>query len=128
MSRLLPRLRPLLTTLAATSAACLTLTASASAINVDSFDVTPASTAAGANSDLAIDFTLSGGAPKDLIIHLPPGLVGNPLATPTCSEQRLNADNCPAASDVGDIENDVTILGFLPVSYTHLTLPTNREV
>ena len=46
---------------------------------------------------------------KDLTIHLPPGLVGNPLATTTCTEDQLNANACPAASDVGDVSNNVTL-------------------
>ena len=32
---------------------------------------------------------------KDLTIHLPPGLVGNPLATPACTEEQLNANALP---------------------------------
>ncbi len=90
--------------------------ANASAITVSNVQAAPASNAAGANSDFAIDFNISGGQPKDLVIHLPPGLVGNPLATPTCSEQQLNADSCPAASDVGDISNDVLLNGLIPVT------------
>lgn len=89
---------------------------SASAITVSNVQPVPSSTAAGANSDLSLDFSLSGGQLKDLVIHLPPGLVGNPLATPTCSEAELNANGCPAASDVGDIANDVLLNGILPIT------------
>jgi len=82
----------------------------------------PADTAAGANSDfnISLQITDPGADLKDLTIHLPPGLVGNPLATTTCSEQQLAADACPSASDVGDVSNDVTlhVLGFLPVDQT----------
>ena len=74
----------------------------------------PASDLAGANSDFSISFDLAGGQARDLVIHLPPGLVGNPLATTTCTEDQLNADNCPAASAVGTIANNVTILGAVP--------------
>jgi len=90
--------------------------ASASAVTVSGVSAVPANTAAGANSDLAIDFSISGGKPKNLVIHLPPGLVGNPLATPTCSEDQLNASSCPAASDVGDISNDVLLNGLIPLT------------
>lgn len=100
--------------LLAAAASCLVLAASASAITVSGVSANPASNKAGANSNLSISFALSGGAPKDLVIHLPPGLVGNPLATRTCSEAQLNRDACPAASRVGDISNDVQILGFVP--------------
>jgi hypothetical protein len=82
----------------------------------------PSDPAAGANSDfnIALQITDPGSDLKDLTIHLPPGLVGNPLATTTCSEDQLAADACPAASDVGDVSNDVTlhVLGFLPVNQT----------
>lgn len=89
---------------------------SATAITVSNVQAVPASGAAGANSDLAIDFNLSGGQLRDLVIHLPPGLVGNPLATPTCSEAQLNANSCPASSDVGDISNDVLLNNLLPLT------------
>jgi hypothetical protein len=82
----------------------------------------PADNKAGANSDFAISLDVVDPAAdlKDLVIHLPPGLVGNPLATPTCSETELEANACPAASDVGDISNNVTVtvLGLLPVDLT----------
>ena len=57
---------------------------------------------------------------KDLTVHLPPGLIGNPLATPTCTEAKLKADNCPARSDVGDAVNNVIVkpLGLLPIPLT----------
>ena len=78
----------------------------------------PSNPAAGANSDftIALQITDPGSDLKDLTIHLPPGLVGNPLATTTCSEDQLAADACPAASDVGDVSNDVTlhVLGLPP--------------
>ena len=90
--------------------------AAASAITVSGVQAVPANNAAGANSDLSLGFSISGGQPKNLVIHLPPGLVGNPLATPTCSEEQLNANSCPAASDVGDIENDILLNGVLPLT------------
>ncbi len=74
--------------------------------------VTPASTDAGANADVQIQIAITEPEAdlRDLTIHLPPGLVGNPLATPMCTEDELmNDGNCPAASDVGDVSNDVTL-------------------
>ena len=80
------------------------------------------SKAAGANSNLTVSFNVGDSAAglKDLTVHLPPGLVGNPLATPTCTEAKLKADNCPAASDVGDATNNVIVkpLGLLPIPLT----------
>ena len=55
----------------------------------------PANLAAGANSDVNIHIGFSDPADqvKDLTVHLPPGLVGNPTATPLCTvdsaERRL---------------------------------------
>ncbi len=76
--------------------------AGASAITVSNLQAAPASDAAGANSDLSLDFDLSGagaaGQLKDLVIHLPPGLVGNPLATTTCSSSAIRARSPSVAS------------------------------
>jgi hypothetical protein len=46
---------------------------------------------------------------KDIVADLPPGFVGNPQATPQCSELDLQTEppRCPAASQVGT----VTVLG-----------------
>lgn len=44
------------------------------------------------------------GAPKDIEVELPPGLVGNPLAVPRCSQEQFQAarhTGCPASSQVG---------------------------
>lgn len=96
-------------------------TASA-AFGISAFSAQPVSKAAGANSDLSVSFSVTdpNAGLKDLTVHLPPGLIGNPLATPTCSETKLKADNCPAASDVGDATNKVNVkpLGLLPIPLT----------
>jgi hypothetical protein len=89
------------------------------AFGISSFSAAPANNDAGANSNLSISFDVQDPSAqiKDLIIHLPPGLVGNPLATPTCTEAKLNNDNCPAASKVGTISNTVNLIGVpLPVT------------
>jgi hypothetical protein len=85
--------------------------------------VTPSSNNAGANADFKIDIAITEPSHdlKDLTIHLPPGLVGNPLAAAQCSEEKLNSDSCPAESDVGDLSNDVTLNalgGLLPIPQT----------
>jgi hypothetical protein len=91
------------------------------AFGFDSLSVEPANAPAGSNSDVSIDIALQEPEHdlRDLTIHLPPGLVGNPLATPTCSEEQLvNEQRCPDASDVGDVTNNVTahVAGALPVT------------
>jgi hypothetical protein len=82
--------------------------------------VQPQSAPAGSNSDLQINIEIQEPEQdlKDLTIHLPPGLVGNPLVAPQCTEEQLNADDCPPTSDVGDVSNEVSIAGAppLPVS------------
>ena len=66
------------------------------AFELTNVSATPADTNAGANSDFSISLdTPDASDMKDLTIHLPPGLVGNPLATTTCTEEQLNADACP---------------------------------
>ncbi len=107
---------------AAAIVASLACAASASAFGLSGLSAAPANGGAGANSDFSIslDVTEPSADLRDLTIHLPPGLVGNPLATPTCSEARLANDACAAASDVGDVTNGVTVQvgGFLPVPLT----------
>lgn len=86
----------------------------------------PADVKAGAHSDFTVDFTIEGlGATaggddlKSLRLDLPPGLVGNPLATgPVCTKEQLTADDCPAATKVGTTTTvaDVAIGGLLPAS------------
>lgn len=81
----------------------------------------PASTAAGAHSDFSIAFdvtglgdTSSGDDLKSVRLDLPPGLVGNPLATgTTCTKAQLTSDTCPPATKVGTTTTvaDVALLG-----------------
>jgi hypothetical protein len=105
--------RHLIALAAAMTASLLWASASFAAISVDNFDVQAANESAGANSDLAIGFDLGGDSTaKDMVIHLPPGLVGNPLATPTCSEEQLNSQSCPPASVVGALSNEVEADGI----------------
>ncbi|UJA21040.1 hypothetical protein HJD18_13010 [Thermoleophilia bacterium SCSIO 60948] len=90
---------------------CLALPAAASAeFAPTNVQVTPDSTQAGSNSDLRIQFTFSDPDEqvKDLIVGLPPGLIGNPTVPETCSAAQLNSDACPAASQVGTVTTGVT--------------------
>jgi hypothetical protein len=97
---------PTLTVLLATVAALVALVApgSAHALGFSSVSAQPASSEAGANSDFSISMSFSDASDdvKDLVISLPPGMVGNPTVPETCTVADLNADACPAASDVGD--------------------------
>ena len=51
-----------------------------------------------------------------MTFHLPPGVVGDPFATPRCSEADYLADACPAATRVGSVDVDATaLIALLPV-------------
>jgi hypothetical protein len=46
------------------------------------------------------------GAPKDIEVQLPPGMVGNPMAVPHCSQEQFQSGGntgCPADTQVGDV-------------------------
>src|SRR5882724_9839110 len=79
--------------------------ASAQAIGLTGLSVTPASTQAGAHSNIAVNigFSTPTDQVKNLTISLPPGVVGDPNATPHCSVAQLNSDTCPANSEVGSV-------------------------
>ena len=53
--------------------------------------------------------------------YLPTGYAGA-----ECSTGRVDA--CAVTKLVGIVHGDGASLDIIPVSYTHLTLPTNREV
>jgi hypothetical protein len=69
----------------------------------------PADTAAGANADFRIHLEPRDGKIRDLDLHLPPGLVGDPNATDRCPIARFEADACPAATQVGRSSTTVQI-------------------
>ena len=96
--------------------------AATAAFGLTGLSATPASTQAGANTDFTIHLGITdpGHDLRNLTVHLPPGLVGNPLATTTCTEAQLAADSCPAASQVGTVSNDVliSVLGILDLPQT----------
>jgi hypothetical protein len=53
--------------------------------------------------------SLADGNLKDVETELPPGLVGNPTATPRCTHADLEANECSAAAQVGILEIDYAI-------------------
>jgi len=78
----------------------------------------PANLAAGAHSNVNIHIGFSDPADqvKDLTVHLPPGLVGNPTAAPLCTVAELNADDCPATSQVGAVTAKVNVVVAGPLA------------
>jgi hypothetical protein len=65
----------------------------------------PSATAlAGSHEDLCIAFDVNqtgGDDLKDLTVHLAPGLLGDPSATPTCSQATFRTGTCAASTQVG---------------------------
>jgi hypothetical protein len=72
----------------------LALAPAAHALGFQGLSAAPANPNAGANSDLNvhIGFTSPADDVKNLTVGLPPGLVGDPTATPLCSMAQLQAD------------------------------------
>jgi hypothetical protein len=102
----------------ATVLATMVVPASAqAAFSVNGLVAQPAVTDAGAHSNftLHVAFPDAGTNVKNLTIHLPPGMVGDPTATPLCAVTALNNDNCPANSRVGDVTTAVTAMLLPPV-------------
>ena len=58
--------------------------------------------------NIHIGFTSPGDDVKDLTVSLPPGLVGDPTATPLCTVTQLQGDACPSASQVGTVTTGAT--------------------
>jgi hypothetical protein len=95
--------------------ACLLLAAAPAraAFDVTAFEVTPSDTAAGAHADVTIATSFSGGEqPRNVTFHLPPGLAGDPFATPRCPEAEYRADTCPATTRVGSVAATARVLGL----------------
>jgi hypothetical protein len=100
-------------------AALFALPASAQALSLSGLVAEPASTQAGAHSDLHLHMDFSGGQVKDLTIGLPPGMIGNPNAADVCTVDQLNADTCPETSRVGHVSANATLtVVVLPVPVT----------
>ena len=101
-------------------AACLTIVPGASALGLTSLSAAPTSTNAGAHSNfnVHVGFTSPADRVKDLTISLPPGLLGNPTATPLCTIAQLQADSCPSSTQVGTISTAATVhlLNPLPIT------------
>jgi hypothetical protein len=102
-----------------TASLCLALAPAAqAALGLQGLSAQPSNLAAGAHSNfnIHVGFTDPADQVKDLTVHLPPGLVGNPTATPLCTVSQLNADNCPANSQVGSVTAKVNVIVAGPVS------------
>jgi hypothetical protein len=101
--------RRLIGILVATAALLIGVPASAQALTITGQSIAPTNTAAGAHSDVNIHVGFTGGQVKDLTIGLPPGLIGDPNATPLCSVDQLNGDACPLNTTVGHVVANATV-------------------
>jgi hypothetical protein len=108
---------------AVAAAACLALAPAANAaFGFQGLSAAPTNTNAGANSNfnIHIGFTSPAADVKDLTVGLPPGMVGDPTATPLCTLAQLQADGCPAGSQVGTVTTSANAHLLAPLP---LTLP-----
>jgi hypothetical protein len=97
-------MKPARIVLAAAAAALIALAAPAAAQALTvSGTAAPNDTTAGANSDFVLDIDFDADYVENLRISLPPGLVGDPGATPRCTAAQLHSTPpaCPATSQVG---------------------------
>jgi hypothetical protein len=98
-------------------AALLAVPASAQADFAITGTAAPTDTSAGAHSNFHIHLDFSGGQVKNLTVGLPPGMIGDPNATPQCTVAQLNSDSCPADTVVGSVTANATVtVVVLPVT------------
>src|SRR3954463_4522640 len=109
------------------------LPARANAIGISDVNLTSVDPTAGAHSNFTLNVAFSNADEdlKDVTVNLPTGLLGNPRAVPQCTEAQLNADACPAASEVGTTSVMAQALGIplnVPSAGTvyNVVPPSNR--
>jgi hypothetical protein len=103
------------------------------AVTFESFGAEAASTLAGAHADVSTSFVFravyargaerpAGGDPRDIVVKLPPGLVGNLSNTPKCPRSLFDAraskefggeGGCPADTQVGIATIQFSGIGFV---------------
>jgi hypothetical protein len=55
---------------------------------------------------------VTGGAPKDVAVELPLGLVGNPRSMPLCTAQQVSQQSCDPKSQVGVVHLAIILAGL----------------
>jgi hypothetical protein len=84
-------------------------------ITISNVQASPADVQAGAHSNFTLSFDLGGDeSVRDLDIHMPPGLLGNPNAVGKCTSEQFDGDMCPEDSLVGTQTVNVTVGLLLP--------------
>jgi len=109
--------RPLLS-LALAFLGLMAIAPSANAFGLEGLIAAPADTNAGAHSDFHthIEITTPEDQLRNLTVSLPPGLSGNPQSVPKCPVAQLNADDCPAGSQIGTTTVQLTALSLVPLT------------
>jgi hypothetical protein len=100
--------------------ACLIVAPAARADDyVQDFSLAPTNKAAGSHSQVDMHVKFGTADPvRDLAIHLPPGLLGNPNVAPRCSQADFQARTCPANTRVGTTSADAVAAGLIPATAT----------
>jgi len=98
--------------------ATLLFAASAQAVQIYRFIPLPSTSQAGGHPDVAISFAVGNRVqnpspcacndPKNVSVHLPTGLIGNPHATPQCTIAAFASEECPTDSQIGVAEIHVS--------------------
>jgi|HigsolmetaAR201D_1030396.scaffolds.fasta_scaffold02894_2 hypothetical protein len=103
---------------AAVAAACAVFTGSASAQYGVDVSASSSDPRAGAHGDLTIKLTFQEPSHdlKDLDLHLPAGLLGNPNAADRCQPATFEAGGCPSSSRVGEVASTALVGGLLPIA------------
>jgi hypothetical protein len=109
---------------AALSAALLGAGSAQAAFGLHDLAAAPADVTAGAHSNFSVHvgFSDSVDQVKNLTIHLPPGMIGNPTAPAVCTPAKLGKDDCPANSRVGTVSTATTVWVLKPLVGVPLTV------
>ncbi|HET6507303.1 MAG TPA: hypothetical protein VFG42_10990 [Baekduia sp.] len=75
---------------------------------------------AGAHRDFCVAFALNtaGDDVKRVTIGLPGGVVGDPTATPTCTQSDFTAGRCDGSTQVGTVSSSATVVPPIPIPIT----------
>jgi hypothetical protein len=86
---------------------------------------------AGSHRDLCVSFDVGQTGDDDmksLTIHMPPGLIGDPSATPKCPQATFTSGTCPPDTQVGTVSTTAVTLGVpVPLSGTVSNLEANAD-
>jgi hypothetical protein len=70
----------------------------------------------------------AGGEPRNIVVNLPPGLVGNPTAVPECTRLQFDEEECPAPTQVGVDTADLFAQGQDTLLPPHEPIPVYNLV